>query len=117
MERRNNAVRRSTRVALQIPVVVTSLDSACDFHKECKTAFVNAHGCAIIVQERLADETPVMLKLVSNGASKKGRVVLAVPLLESVSWLLGVEFDSPGNFWEVEHPPADWFTQRASLKV
>ena len=108
MERRNNAARRSTRLSLQIPVVVTSLDPACDFHKECKTAFVNAHGCAIIVRERLPDETPVMLKLVSNGALKKGRVVLAVALLESVSWLLGVEFDRPGNFWEVENPPADW---------
>jgi hypothetical protein len=88
--------------------VVTSLDSARDFYQECKTAFVNAHGCAIIVRERLPDETPVMLKLVSNGALKKGRVVLAVALLESVSWLLGVEFDSPENFWEVENPPADW---------
>ena len=70
--------------------------------------FVNAHGCGVIVRERPNDETPVMMKLVSNGVSRKGRVVLAVPLLESVSWLLGVEFDSPGNFWEVENPPADW---------
>jgi len=38
-----------------------------------------------------------MLKLVSNGALKKGRFVLAVALLESVSWLLGVKFDSPEN--------------------
>ena len=93
---------------MQIPVVVTSLDSARDYYEECKTAFVNANGCAIIVRERLPDETPVMLKLVSNGAFKKGRVVLAIALLESVSWLLGVEFDSPENFWEVENPPADW---------
>ena len=107
MSRKNDA-RRSTRLSLQIPVVVTSLDSTFDFYKECKTAFVNAHGCAIIVRERLPDETPVMLKLVSNGALKKGRVVLAVALLESVSWLLGVEFESPGNFWQVENPPADW---------
>ena len=88
--------------------MVTSLDSARDFYEECKTAFVNAHGCAIVVRERLPDETPVMLKLVANGALKKGRVVLAVALLESVSWLLGVEFDSPENFWELENPPADW---------
>jgi hypothetical protein len=103
-----NDARRSTRLSLQIPVVVTSLDSAHDFYEECKTAFVNAHGCAIVGAERLPDETPVMLKLVSNGALKKGRVVLAVALLESVSWLLGVEFDSPENFWGVENPPADW---------
>jgi hypothetical protein len=105
---RKNDDRRSTRLPLQIPVVVTSLDPACDFYNECKTVFVNAHGCAIIVRERLPDETPVMLKLLSNGALKKGCVVLAVALLESVSWLLEVEFDSPGNFWEVENPPADW---------
>jgi hypothetical protein len=73
------------RLSLQIPIVVTSLDPARDFRKECKTVFVNAHGCAVIVRERIADETPVMLTLVSTGASKKSRVVLAVPLLESVS--------------------------------
>lgn len=69
---------------------------------------VNAHGCGVIVRERLKDQTPVMMELVSNGARQKGRVVLAIPLLETVSWLLGMEFDNPGNFWEVENPPADW---------
>ena len=108
MKRRKNDPRRSTRLSLQIPVIVTSLDPAVDFRKECKTVFVNAHGCAVIVRERLNGETPLMMTLVSTGASKKGRVVLAVPLLESVSWLLGVEFDNPGNFWEVADPPADW---------
>ncbi len=108
MESRKNDARRSTRLSLQTPVVLTSLDPARAFHEECKTAFVNAHGCAIVVGERLADETPVMLKLVSNGANKTGRVVLAVPLLETVSWLLGVEFDTPGNFWRVDNPPPDW---------
>jgi hypothetical protein len=106
--RRKNDARRSTRLSLQIAVVVSSLDPACDFRKQCQTEIVNAHGCAVVVPERLKDETPVMMKLVSSGASKKGRVVLAVPLLESVSWLLGVEFDNPGNFWEVANPPTDW---------
>ena len=54
------------------------------------------------------NQTPVTVELVSNGANKKGRVVLAIPLLEDFSWLLGVEFDGPGNFWGVENPPADW---------
>ena len=100
--------RRSTRLSLQIPVVVTSLDPACDFRNESKTVVVNAHGCGFIARERLKDGTPVMMKLVASGASKKGRVVLAIRLRESVSWLLGVEFYSSGNFWEVENPPADW---------
>jgi hypothetical protein len=105
-----NDARRSTRLSLQIPVVVTSLDPACDFHKECKTAFVNAHGCGIIAPQLLNYQTPVTVELVSNGANKNGRVVLVIPLSENFSWFLGVEFDSPANFWEVEHPPADWHT-------
>lgn len=103
-----NDARRSTRLALQIPVVITSLDPACDFHKECKTAFVNAHGCGVIVPQLLNNRTPVTVELVSKGAKKNGRVVLGIPLLENCSWFLGVEFDSPANFWEVENPPEDW---------
>jgi hypothetical protein len=61
-----------------------------------------------IVPQLLKHQTPVMVELASDGAAKKGRVVLAIPLLENFSWLLGVEFDSPGNFWGVDNPPEDW---------
>jgi hypothetical protein len=108
LEKPKHAARRSTRLALQIPVILTSLDPACDFHKECKTVFVNAHGCGIIVPQLLNHQTPVTVELASNGATKRGRVVLAIPLLENFSWFLGVEFDSPENFWGVENPPGDW---------
>jgi hypothetical protein len=108
LERRKSPARRSTRLALQIPVIVTSRDPVLAFRKECKTAVVNAHGSGIIVPHLLNYQTPVTVELVSNGAKKNGRVVLAIPLLENFSWLLGVEFDSPGNFWEIENPPADW---------
>ena len=108
LERSKTATRRSTRLSLQIPIVVTSLDPTCDFRRECETLVVNAHGFGFISPERIKNETPVMATLVSNGASKKCRVVLAIALLESASWLLGVEFDKPGDFWDVENPPADW---------
>jgi hypothetical protein len=75
MERRKNPARRSTGLALQIPVVVTSLD--CNLYKECKTEVANAHGFGFVTRERLPDETPVLVKLVSNGANKKRRVVRA----------------------------------------
>jgi hypothetical protein len=108
LDNRKTPGRRSTRLALQIPVILTSLDPAYSFRKECKTAIVNAQGCGIVVPQLLDNQTPVTVELVSNGASRRGHVVLAIPLLENFSWLLGVEFDCPGNFWEVENPPADW---------
>ena len=63
--------------------------------------------------EWIRNETLVMVTLVSNGASKNCRIVLAIALLESASWLLGVEFDHPGDFWQVENPPADWRVSKA----
>jgi hypothetical protein len=51
---------------------------------------------------------PVMVKLVSNGQIKKGRVVFGVPLPDASPWLTGIEFESPSNFWGNTNPPADW---------
>ena len=47
----------------------------------------------------LNNQTPVTVELVSNRATRRGQVVLAIPLLENFSWFLGVEFDTPGNLW------------------
>lgn len=113
MARQGEHSRRSTRLSLQIPVLLACLDPAHGFREECKTAVVNAHGCGVIVHVRLKNETPVMVKLIANGAIAKGRVVLAIQLLENASWLLGVEFDTPGNFWGVENPPSDWRLQES----
>ena len=69
---------------------------------------VNAHGCGVIVREQLEKDTLVTVTLVSSGRSKQGRVVLGIPFNENTAWLSGLEFDSPGNFWGIENPPADW---------
>ena len=76
MERRKSPARRSTRLALQIPVIVTSLDPALAFRKECKTAVVNAHGSGIIVPQMLNYQTPVTVELVSNGAKRTAGLCL-----------------------------------------
>jgi hypothetical protein len=108
-ERHKNDVRRSTRLSRQIPVVIASLDPARDFSGKYETVVVNAHGCGVIVGERLEKETRVTVELIASGRSKQARIVLAISLFESGSWLLGLEFDSPAReFWEIENPPADW---------
>jgi hypothetical protein len=42
--------------------------------------------------------------------SKKARVVVCVPLTEAgaETYLVGLEFETPENFWGIENPPADW---------
>jgi hypothetical protein len=107
MERSGSDARRSTRLSLQIPVVVTSLDPATKFREECSTVVVNVHGCGVIVHERLESQAPIVVELVSSGARKKASVVAAIPTVKGASWLMGVAFDSPENFWQVDRPPAD----------
>ena len=109
-ERRKNDVRRSTRLSRQIPIVITSLDPAHSFSGQYATTVVNAHGCGVILPERLEKETPVVVEVISNGQNRQAKVVLAIAVVEGVSWLLGIEFDSPsGAFWKIENPPADWW--------
>jgi hypothetical protein len=107
---RKKDVRRSTRLSRQIPIVITSLDPAHSFSGKYETTVVNAHGCGVILPERLEKETPVVVEVISNGQSRQAKVVLAISVVEGVSWLLGFEFDSPsGIFWRIENPPADWW--------
>jgi hypothetical protein len=108
-ERYQNDARRSTRLPRQILVVITSLDPARSFSWKYETVVVNAHGCGVIVSERLEKGTRVTGELISNGQNKQARIVLVISLVEDVSWLLGIEFDSPTrDFWEIENPPTDW---------
>jgi hypothetical protein len=46
--------------------------------------------------------------MISNGQNRQAKVVLAISVVEGVSRLLGLEFDSPsGIFWEIESPRVD----------
>jgi len=42
-EKTQSAIRRSTRLPLEIPVLVTSLDPGLRFFEQCNTTIVNAH--------------------------------------------------------------------------
>jgi hypothetical protein len=109
LEKLKNNIRRSTRLARRIPVIITSLDPAHIFSGNYETAVINAHGCGIVLPQRLGKGTPVTVELVASGLSKKARIVLAITIIEGSSWLLGLEFDLPtGSFWQVEDPPQDW---------
>lgn len=81
----------------RIAIMITSLDPGRSFPGKYNTVVVNAHGCGVIFPERLEKGTPVAVELISNGQTKKARVVLTIAIVEGVSWLLGLEFDSPAG--------------------
>ena len=69
LENSAQAIRRSTRLPLEIPVEVTSLDTEFPFAETCQTTLVNAHGCGVISQRMIRTGTQVRIEIVS-GASR-----------------------------------------------
>ena len=102
-------IRRSTRLPLEIPLRVTSLDPKVEFAEDCNTVTVNAHGCGVISQRSLAAGTRVQLQITADKKTAKAQVHDVVPLNdENTSWLLGLEMEHAGNFWGIKYAPADW---------
>jgi len=108
-DKTQHAIRRSTRLPLEVPVQVTSLDATSPFSLQCNTTLVNAHGCGLIVPRALAQGIQVRLEIVSAKRHTTARVAEVVPLGgDPETWLVGLELDAPGNFWGIEYAPADW---------
>jgi len=106
---KQHAIRRSTRLPLEVPIRVTSLDSALDYSEECTTTLVNAHGCGLISQRALPRDLAVRLEIIRSGHQTTACVADVVSLGgEPETWLLGMELDIPGNFWGIEYAPSDW---------
>ncbi|HKN36951.1 MAG TPA: hypothetical protein VJX16_27210 [Terriglobales bacterium] len=102
-------IRRSTRLPLEIPLRVTSLDPKIEFAEDCTTVTVNAHGCGVISSRRLAAGTRVRLEITADKRAANARVHDVVPLSDdNTSWLLGMEMEHAGNFWGIKYAPADW---------
>ena len=109
-----HAIRRSTRLPLEVPVLVTSLDDSQPFSERCSTTLVNAHGCGMIVPRAVPQGIQVRLEIVSAMRHTTARVAEVVPLGGTPeTWLVGLELDVPGNFWGIEYAPSDWKIEEA----
>jgi len=95
-----------TRLPLEVPVLVTSLDAASPFSEPCNTTLVNAHGCGLIVPRAIRQGIQVRLEIVSAKRHTTALVAEVVPLGgDPETWLVGLELEVPGNFWESSMRP------------
>src|SRR5580658_7091681 len=112
-----HAIRRSTRLPLEVPVRVISLDPAQPFSEQGNTTLVNAHGCGLIVSRMLAHGMQVRLEIVSAKRHTTARISEVVPLGgDPETWLVGLELDVPGNFWGIDYAPSDWKVSESKVE-
>lgn len=103
------ATRRSTRIRVEIPVSVTSLDRRRPFAETCIVLVVSAQGCGFRTSQPLPLETPIILSGLPGGASVTARVANCLPLgKDGRSFLIGAALYTHGNVWRIADPPEDW---------
>lgn len=103
-----NSVRRSSRVPVTLPVVVTSLEPDKPFSEICETLVVNAHGCVMYSPKKVDAGVSVQFKR-KEGRATMAYVVDCQPMgAGQQGWQLGARLDRPGNFWGLEACPEDW---------
>lgn len=103
-----HALRRSSRVPIQVPIHVTSLEPNTKFADVCETLVVNAHGCALRFPIPLNAGSALQLHT-REGREATARVVECLPMgTEGRAWTLGAKLDQPENFWGLESFPEDW---------
>jgi hypothetical protein len=100
--------RRSSRVPITVPILVTSLDPSSHFSEVCETLVVSAHGCSM--RSPMKVNAGAQLHFHSKeGRETTARVVYCQPIeSDQPSWRLGATLDRPENFWGLKACPKDW---------
>jgi hypothetical protein len=94
---------------LEVPIRVVSLDPAKPLSEECSTTLVNAHGCGMISKQEIPRGMHVRVEIIAAGRYTTAVVSEMVPLGgDPETWLIGLELDTPGNFWGINYAPSDW---------
>ena len=109
-------LRRSSRVPITVPILVTSLDPGSNFSEVCETLVVSAHGCAMRAPMRLEAGVPLHFHS-QEGRETTAQVVYCQPVgSDRQSWRLGARFDRPENFWGLQTCPKDWARLPATIE-
>jgi curved DNA-binding protein CbpA len=113
----SGAKRRSTRIALTLPLLVTGINRQDDrFAENIETVTINCHGFHYFSTQCLLQNGTVQAQLIPNN---KDNAATAQTYRGRVAWirkstrlgglyLVGVEFETPLNIWNVNTVPDDW---------
>jgi hypothetical protein len=101
--------RRSERVVLQVPVVVSGeMPDGKRVLQEARTMVVNAHGGLLDVATEVAAGQRILLSNPKTQMAEGCRVVRVEKSLNG-HYSVAFEFERPApRFWPIVFPPSDW---------
>jgi hypothetical protein len=101
--------RRSMRVLLSVPIVVSGKDADNKgFTEEARTLVVNAHGALIALATKVLPDQIIGIANKATAQSLDCRVV-HVGNAQGGKMQLGLEFvKASPTFWQIDFPPDDW---------
>jgi hypothetical protein len=103
-------LRRSSRIPVTVPVLVTSMEPGAKFSEVCETTVVSAHGCAMRAPHQLKAGAPLHFHN-QDGRETTAQVVSCLPIgTDRHTWMLAARFDQPENFWGLKTVPKDWMS-------
>lgn len=102
--------RRSSRLPLRIPVIVSGKDyEHQSFNEPAETVDVGKFGAKILTGRRLRLGSLVSLRRANSDKAESFRVVyLGDPDAETRKNLVGLELSSIEDFWGHSFPPDSW---------
>jgi hypothetical protein len=108
--------RRSTRLALVLPIKVKGLDALQEpFSESTRTIMVSCHGCRYLSHTYVPKGSAVTLEIPRGDPNRPPREISAkvvyIQRPKGAHELLhiGLNLEVPGNVWDIPMPPDDWF--------
>jgi hypothetical protein len=100
--------RRSTRLFISIPIVITGKDvNRKEFQENTRTLVVNKHGAKIVTAQQLSMGTEVFVENRALHTGAKANVVWLGEKRDAGNEV-GLQLADAENIWGVEFPPNDW---------
>lgn len=107
--------RRSTRIQQAMPMTITGSDALENpFEEQTGTVSINCHGCRFFSRYDLVKDDWLTVDIPAQNPTETPQSLQArVVWSEKSGWLkgmflVGVEFETPGNVWGLADPPEDW---------
>jgi hypothetical protein len=108
--------RRSTRVVQAMPIKVHGVDALSEaFTERTSTVMVSCHGCKYQSRHYVTKGSIVTVEIPRRNPNAPERIITG-----NVIWVqrpsharellhIGLEFEVPGNVWDIPEAPEDWF--------